>query len=204
MKRLAGLEYIVLQKVYKGAIDTELLCGLLNIKKNQDVWDIGTGTGLVALTAKKQGARYVLATDLNPNAVQNTKRNSALLGLKIDVRKADVFGDINKRFDLITFNPPFTDKLTKKSYEISFWDKDHKTIRKFFQNVRSHLKKSGRAFICWSSFGKTFILKKIASEYGFALKELGRRKGKRDFVYYVYVLKQDLHMFPKQSLQYHP
>ncbi len=188
-KKLAGFEYEVLPKVYKGSTDTELLCSLLHIQKNQDVWDIGTGTGLVALTAKKMGARYVLATDFNPDAVKNALKNSTLLKLKIDVKKVDVFGNIHKKFDLITFNPPFTDNLAKKSHEISFWDKDHKTVRKFFKDVRNHLKKNGRALICWSSFGKISVLKKIATEYGFTLHEVGKKKGKRNFVYYVYQLK---------------
>lgn len=95
-KKLAGFEYTVLPKVYKGSTDTELFCRVLPIKRGCDVWDIGTGTGLIALSAKQKGAGYVLATDLNPDAVKNAKENSRLLKLKIDVRQADVFGGIIK------------------------------------------------------------------------------------------------------------
>ena len=189
VKKLAGFEYEVLPKVYKGSTDSELLCSLLDIRKDMDVWDIGTGTGLAALTAKKLGAHYVLATDLNPDAVKNARANSARLHLNIDVKKANVFGDSTKKFDLITFNPPFTDNTAKASHEISFWDKDHKAVRAFFKDIRSHLKENGRALICWSSFGKTAVLKRIASEYGHELYELGRRKGKMSFVYYVFEVK---------------
>ena len=185
-KKLAGFEYSVLPKVYKGSTDTELFCKILKIKKNQDVWDIGTGTGLIALTARQKGARYVLATDLNPDAVKNAKKNSGLLGLEIDVRRADVFGSINKKVDIITFNPPFTDQQAKQRHEISFWDKDHKIIRIFFSNLKKHLKPSGKAFIAWSSFGDTNKLRRIAKEYNFSLKEFGKKTGKRNFVYYVF------------------
>ena len=185
-KKLAGFEYAVLPKVYKGSTDTELFCEMIPIKKGQDVWDIGTGTGLIALTAKKKGARYVLATDLNPDAVTNAKTNSVQSGLNIDVRKADVFGSINKRVDVITFNPPFTDWQAKQSHEISFWDKDNKTVRRFFTGLRGHLKPAGHAFIAWSSFGDVRRLKRIAREYNFLLKEIGKRRGKQQFVYYVF------------------
>ena len=186
LKKLAGFEYSVLPKVYKGSTDTELFCNILKIKKGQDVWDIGTGTGLIALTAKQKGARYVLATDLNPNAVKNTKENSKLLGFKIDVREADVFGAINKKVDIITFNPPFTNQQARQNHEISFWDKDHKTLRNFFNNLRKHLKPSGKAFIAWSSFGDINKLRKIAKEFDLSLEKVGKRTGKRNFVYYVF------------------
>ena len=186
VKKLAGFEYSVLPKVYKGSTDTELFCKILNIKKGQSVWDIGTGTGLIALTTKLKGAGYVLATDLNPDAVKNAKENSKLLGLKIEIRQANVFGQINKKVDIITFNPPFTDQEAKQKYEISFWDKDHTTLKKFFKNVRKHLKPNGKAFIAWSSFGDTRKLRKISKEFSLSLKEVGKKTGKRNFIYYVF------------------
>lgn len=184
-RKLSGFEYRVLPRVYKGSTDTELFCKVIPVKKGEDVWDIGTGTGLIALAAKKKGAGYVLATDLNPAAVRNAKENSRLLKLKLDVRQADVFGNIKKKFDLITFNPPFTDKKAGEIHDMSFWDKDHKTVKRFFAGIGNHLKPRGRAFIAWSSFGKVLILKNILGKYGFSLKEIGRRKGRKGFIYYV-------------------
>jgi release factor glutamine methyltransferase len=188
-RKLAGLEYTVLPKVYKGSTDTELFCDVIKIKKGSHVWDIGTGTGLIALHAKKKGAEYVLATDLNPNAVSNARENSKALGQEIDVRQADVFGDIEKKFDVITFNPPFTDEKTQRPHEMSFWDKDHKTVKRFFEGVRSYLKPDGKAFIAWSSFGDIRKLKKIARSYDLRLAEAGKRKGKRGFTYYVFQIE---------------
>ncbi len=186
IRNLAGFTYEVHAKVFKGSTDSELLCSAIKIRKDQSLWDIGTGTGLAALTAKKMGARYVLATDLNPYAVKNAKRNSKLLNLDIEVKKADVFGNINKRFDVITFNPPFTNHKAKNDYEISFWDKDNMAVKRFFDGLRKHLNSNGYALVSWSSFGKTYILKKIAKENGFNLEKLGERKGKRGLIYYVF------------------
>jgi hypothetical protein len=55
--------------------------------------------------------------------------------------------------------------------------------------VRDHLKKNGRTLIGWSSFGKVRTLKAIADRYGFTLREAARRKGKRGFVYYIFVIE---------------
>lgn len=189
-KTLAGFKYFVLPKVYKGSTDTELFCSLLNnIKTTDEVWDIGTDTGLIAMTAKRNGAKYVLATDLNSNAVLNAKKNAKVLGLDIDVRQADVFGDIKKKFDLITFNPPFTDNKAIKEHDISFWDNEHKTLNSFLKNLKDHLKDNGRAMIAWSSFAKISTLKKIGAKYGYQMEEIGKRKGKMGFIYYVFEIK---------------
>lgn len=162
------------------------MCESLDIKKGEDLWDIGTGTGLIALKAKQMGAKYVLATDFNPYAVKNARENSKFLNLEIDVRKADVFGDIKRKFDVITFNPPFTNNQARKDYEISFWDKDNKVVKRFFSSIQDYLKPNGRAFIAWSSFGKINILKKIAKDNNIKLIKVGRKISKRGWVYYVF------------------
>ncbi len=185
-KNLAGIEYIVLPRVYKGSTDTELMCSSLKIGENFDVWDIGTGTGLIALTAKKLGAKYVLASDYNIDAVNNTRENSKVLKLDIDIQHINLFGSIKKKFDLITFNPPFTDNKAVKSHEISFWDNDHLTVKRFFKDLHNYLKPNGKSLICWSSFAKVNTIKSIASNYGYKLNEIRKRKGKMNFIYYVF------------------
>lgn len=185
-RKLAGFTYIVHPKVYKGSTDTELFCKVLDIKIGGSMWDIGTGTGLVALRGKQMGARRVLATDLNPHAVKNALENSALLKLPIEVHQCNVFGNIKERFDVITFNPPFTNHNSKTGHAISFWDKDHATVKRFFSQLHRHIQKDGRVFIAWSSFGNIRVLKRIAHHYKYTLREVGRKKGKRDFVYYIF------------------
>ncbi len=131
----------------------------------------------------------MLATDKNPAAVKNAKQNSSFLDLRIDVRRADVFGSVKKKFDVIVFNPPFIDHEVKQPHEISFWDKGNEAVREFFQGLAGYLKPCGRAFMCWSSFGNTLKFKRIAKEHGFLPLEVGRRKGKNGFIYYAYNIK---------------
>lgn len=190
-KHLAGLQYTVFPKVYAGGTDTELLCSVIDVKKNESLWDIGTGTGLVALSAKTKGSLRVLATDLSPYAVKNVRLNSKNLGLKIDTKIANVFGNVPERFDVITFNPPFTDCKALKDYQICFWDKDNKATRTFFAKLHMYLKPKGRAFICWSSFGTKNLLKDLAKQNNLKLEHKKRRKGDHALHYDVYKLTSD-------------
>lgn len=187
-KKLAGFLYTVLPRVYEGGTDTNLLCNLVDIRRGEDGWDIGTGTGLAALSMKRKGAKYVLATDKNPQALRNAKLNSKKLRIKIDVKNADVFGIIKKRFDVITFNPPFTDRKAEKPYQIMFWDKGNIATKAFFRGLRAHLTKRGRAFVCWSSFGSKTLLEHLAKQNRIAIKRVGDARGSDKLFYYVYKL----------------
>ena len=53
------------------------------------VLDHGTGTGVLAIFAKRKGASEVVAVDIDEKSVENAKENAALNGEKIDVRLGD-------------------------------------------------------------------------------------------------------------------
>ena len=50
------------------------------------VLDHGTGTGVLAIFAKRLGAEYVLAVDIDDKSVTNARENAALNGEEIEVR----------------------------------------------------------------------------------------------------------------------
>lgn len=76
----------------------------------KNVLDHGTGTGVLAIFAKKMGARYVLAIDIDDKSVENAKENAALNNVDIDVRLGDTVppfrGEPTERgcYDLILAN----------------------------------------------------------------------------------------------------
>lgn len=60
----------------------------------KSVFDHGTGTGVLAIFAKRLGAKYVLADDIDDNAVRNARENAAANGVELDVMlSADNFQD---------------------------------------------------------------------------------------------------------------
>ncbi|WP_195572675.1 50S ribosomal protein L11 methyltransferase [Paenibacillus sp. 1001270B_150601_E10] len=62
------------------------------IKGGEDVIDVGTGSGILAIGAMKLGAKQVLAIDLDPIAVTSANANAALNDLtsSITVREGDL------------------------------------------------------------------------------------------------------------------
>ena len=70
--------------------------------------DIGTGNGVVALTAAPHSGS-VVATDLNARARQFTEFNAALNGFSnVEFREGSAYEPVRgERFDLILANPPF-------------------------------------------------------------------------------------------------
>ena len=93
-----------------GAHATTRLClaaleDYLNSDEIRRVADIGTGSGILAIAAKKLGAQYVLATDVDPLAVRIARRNAGANEVVIDARNAaDADSPLQQPFDLLVAN----------------------------------------------------------------------------------------------------
>jgi SAM-dependent methyltransferase len=70
--------------------------------------DVGTGSGLLALLAARHADR-VVATDINPHALDLAELNGALNDVRqLEPRLGDLFEPVaDSRFDLIVSNPPY-------------------------------------------------------------------------------------------------
>jgi methylase of polypeptide subunit release factors len=77
-------------------------------KEGSFALDLGTGLGVQALLAARHAGR-VIATDLNPRALNFTGFNARLNGLSnIELRQGSLYEPVAEcRFDLIVSNPPF-------------------------------------------------------------------------------------------------
>ncbi len=71
------------------------------------ILEVGCGSGIVSIHAAKEGAR-VTSVDINPKAVELTKKNAAKMEAPIDaVFLSDLFENVEGRFDRILFNLPY-------------------------------------------------------------------------------------------------
>ncbi|HWT24736.1 MAG TPA: HemK2/MTQ2 family protein methyltransferase [Solirubrobacteraceae bacterium] len=72
------------------------------------VLDLCTGSGAVAISAARAGARSVTAVDVSRRAVWTVRINAALNGVRVDARRGDLFRAVaGGRFDVICANPPY-------------------------------------------------------------------------------------------------
>lgn len=105
------------------------------------VLEVGTGIGPIAVFAARAGAK-VIATDIDPVAVANTRHNAERLGVShlLDVREGDLFAPVRGEnlFDVILFNViyPYNDKT------LHHWQ----LHERFFAEVGQYLAPGGRIY----------------------------------------------------------
>ena len=97
----------------------ELALGRLRVMPGSPrVLDLGCGTGAIALCIKSELPRArVLASDINPEAVQLALENASRLGLEVEVIETNLFDGIEGRFDLIVSNPPYLPEFDAATLE---------------------------------------------------------------------------------------
>ncbi len=139
--RVRDLTFTVFPGVFQPAPDSLALLRHTRIRRGETVLDIGTGAGVQAVFAART-ARRVVATDINPAAVENARYNARRLGLaeKIGVRQGDLFSPIGpqERFDVILFNIEYPNSDADQA----LWD----VHERFFAQVKRHLKPGGRIY----------------------------------------------------------
>jgi release factor glutamine methyltransferase len=152
-----GLNYYINNNVLIPRPETERLVELTLSKletkfknKDLDVLDIGTGSGIIALTIKRLKPEYnVDATDISTKALKVAKKNANTQTLKINFSKADII-NTNKKYNCIVSNPPYLDKESRtteksvKDYEpdIALFGggKGLETYKKLFKKIKDNLK----------------------------------------------------------------
>jgi len=65
------------------------LVNFSGIKSGDNIFDVGCGTGVVAITAARRGAK-VSALDLSPELIERAHLNAQLAGLEVDFKEGDV------------------------------------------------------------------------------------------------------------------
>jgi release factor glutamine methyltransferase len=78
--------------------------------KNPKIVDIGTGSGAIAITLKKEINCNVTACDISKDALNIAKENSKQNNVNINFVESDIFSNINDKYDIIISNPPYISK----------------------------------------------------------------------------------------------
>lgn len=72
-----------------------------------DILDIGTGSGCIAITIKKNINCNVDAVDISSDALKVAEYNKKLNNVDINLFKSDMLSNVNKKYDVIISNPPY-------------------------------------------------------------------------------------------------
>lgn len=103
-----GVFYATHRDVYEPSDDSFLLARVVkeHAAPGVRVLEVGCGTGLVGLTAAKQGAEVTL-TDANPFAVELARHNAKENEVRVEVVETDLLEGLTGPFDVVCFNPPY-------------------------------------------------------------------------------------------------
>lgn len=77
------------------------------LDKKVDILDLGTGSGCIAITLKKELDCNVDAVDISPKALEIAKLNAKNNNVDITFYEGDMLDPINKIYDVIISNPPY-------------------------------------------------------------------------------------------------
>lgn len=108
-----GYNFIVNKNVLIPRFETEELVDrtIKYIKKylsdNLDIVDLGTGSGCIAITLKKELNYNIDAVDISKDALNVAKENSIKNNVDINFIEGDMLKPLSKKYDVIISNPPY-------------------------------------------------------------------------------------------------
>ncbi len=151
-----------MHSIYQPAEDSYLLTEVLKqevpelLKKNPNLkfLEIGAGSGIHLETAYKVGIKKenIFSCDINQSAVDHC----SLLGF--NCVHSDLFSEVNGKFDVIIFNPPYLpeteDEPKDSQLATTGGKKGSEVINKFLKQAKEHLEEEGSIYLVASSLTK--------------------------------------------------
>jgi len=153
-----GITIYTNEEVYEPAEDTFLFAENLELSRRDEVLEIGTGTGLIAICAS-QNSRKVIATDINKAAISCALKNVVTNhAYNVELREGNLFEPVHEeKFDVVLFNTPYLptakDEKLEENINAAFdgGPDGRDTIDAFLDGVKDVLKKEGRIQMVQSS-----------------------------------------------------
>lgn len=163
----SSIDIVVDDEVYNPSDDSFLLLRTVEVSPGETFLEMGTGSGLTALHAAKLGAK-VTASDINPNAVECTRKNAERNGLVLETVRSNLFEKIPGTFDVVAFNPPYLPGATSSTSWIEkAWaggGEGSEIAVRFLEQAWAHLASDGRIYMVLSSVGGLMSVLKAAKE----------------------------------------
>ncbi len=175
-----GYRFLVNESVLIPRPETEYLVEkiIAEIGSCNRILDIGTGSGAIAITLKKELPHLmVTAVDISTMALQVAKENAKLNQVEVEFVESDLFANLNKKFDVIVSNPPYIPKMEYDALDKEILEYEPKSAllaeedglyfyRKILSESESYLNEKGRIYF-EIGYNQSDRIKKIAENNGF-------------------------------------
>ncbi len=147
--------------------------------------EVGSGTGIVSLYVAQHNPEVrIVACDVNPNAVANTKANLERYGVlgRTTVVESNVFSGLGERkFNLIFWALPFgyvENGMELDNVDLQTFDAGYTAIENFFSNGGSYLTDDGTLLFGFSpEIGHLELIEKLATKYDWSLQLIAEQDG---------------------------
>lgn len=163
----------VLPGVHEPSVDTLLLAAQIPQAGASRAIDLGCGAGFLTLALQKTGWRHVVATDVQPEAVEltrdNLRRNQIEHGVSYCV--GDMLSSFQRAtFDLIVCNPPSRPSTNPDGLPV--WSRSGidgtAFIRRLLYEARDHLAPGGQMVVSHSSLISLLATRATLQKYGYS------------------------------------
>ena len=124
------------------------------LQNNSIAFDIGTGTGVLAVVLAIRDIQKIIATDQDDRAIACAKENVKRLGLssQIEILKTNLFPA--EKAALIVCNPPWLPARPSSSLEHAVYDYESQMLKGFLSKLKDHLLPGGEGWLILSDLAE--------------------------------------------------
>ncbi|MBI4149183.1 methyltransferase [Candidatus Woesearchaeota archaeon] len=160
--------------MYEPREDSFLLCAAVERRAHGSVLDMGTGSGILAETARcMPRVISVTAVDIDPECVRFVHERYP----QIAAVQSDLFSSVAGTFDTIIFNPPYLPQDPEIVDRAIYGGKQgHELIERFLKEARHFLAPKGAILLLFSSLTGKQRVERAITESGLAGTQISSQK----------------------------
>ncbi|MFH2145271.1 MAG: class I SAM-dependent methyltransferase [Candidatus Omnitrophota bacterium] len=166
------LSLITKKDVYYSSLLSGVFVSNIFVRKGEKLLDFGTGTGVIAISAIKRGAGYVLALDDHDASVALAKRNREKFAIDpkiMEVIKSDGYRNVpqDKKFNTIVSFPPVPPAGNVDKNDTRLYDQYGEFIKMILAGAKGRLFPAGKVIIMYPDNPAAIEnIKRLGAKYG--------------------------------------
>jgi len=124
------------------------------IKQSSIAFDVGTGTGVLAVVLALRGIQKIVATDLSDRAIACAQDNVNQLNLntQIEINKTNLYPE--GKAALVVCNPPWLPARPSSLLEHAVYDPESQMLKGFLSGLKDHLLPNGEGWLILSDLAE--------------------------------------------------
>ena len=177
--RVLGRTYEISEDVFnpKFYFTSAFMAKHIRVSTDDTVLDMGTGSGIQAITAGQTASR-VVAVDINPEAVRYARKNVIHNGMEnvVSIIEGDLFSALGPEdiFSIILFTPPYLEGNPKTVFDNALYDRNKELLDRFFREARNYIRAGGCIQMVYSSIAGAEEAVSIAARHGWHCSVVAR------------------------------